>query len=75
MYSCLVEFLCKDLPSFASPIVGVVYYHLASSIEKIPDKLFTTTCDLLSQRDGLFAFLTCWISSDSTKTCRSKTLT
>lgn len=59
MDSTLIELLRQGLSSSPRPIIGIVYDHLAM-LKELPNQLLASVLDLLPQRDGLFALVTCF---------------
>jgi hypothetical protein len=57
VYTLLAELRSHSLPLFTASVIRVVDNALASSIEKVPDELFTAIQNLLAQFYGLRAFL------------------
>ena len=61
---CSIELLCEDFAGIATSIIGIVNNNLPTTVEEIPDELFATLRNLIPQRDGLGAFLSCYSCLD-----------
>lgn len=57
MYPFLIELLRQRMPGLSSPVVCIVDHNLAPTFEEIPDELFASIGNLLSEFYSLCAFL------------------
>lgn len=60
----LVELFRQCLPCFMTPVISIIYDDLSTSVEEVPDQLFTSSSNFLPECYSLFALWTYVIFSD-----------